>query len=225
LVALGFVAGAVLANVTVAVTAMVVPHPRESLNALSNTWWGVAAGLVGIWGGMLAAVALSATRGQMPWRRATWRVRPLDVLFVALGVAVQLSIDAAYTPLHIAHLDAPLHRLFGATTSWTFYAIALLTVVGAPVVEEMFFRATLFRALDLSWDHRGRLGQWAAVVVSALLFATAHFEWVQLPGLLVIGVVLALVYRRTQRLLPSVLTHAGFNLVPVVVLLWRRGGA
>ena len=55
-----------------------------------------------------------------------------------------------------------------------------------------------------------------------MLFGLAHGELVQLPGLIGLGIVLAAVYYRTERLLPSVLVHVGFNGVAVLSLALQR---
>jgi len=67
-----------------------------------------------------------------------------------------------------------------------------------------------------------RRGVAGAVVVSSLLFGLAHAELVQLPGLVALGIILAIVYQRTHRLLPSVLIHVGFNAVAVLDVLAHR---
>jgi membrane protease YdiL (CAAX protease family) len=63
-----------------------------------------------------------------------------------------------------------------------------------------------------------------AVVLSACLFALAHGEPVQFAGLALLGVVLGIVVKRTQRLVPSMLTHASFNAVALVSLIAQRAG-
>jgi membrane protease YdiL (CAAX protease family) len=81
----------------------------------------------------------------------------------------------------------------------------------------------IYRALDAGLSARaGRRGAAAAVGLSALIFALAHAEWLQLPGLFFLGVVLALVVRRTRRLVPAVLTHAGFNALTMASLIAQR---
>ena len=106
-----------------------------------------------------------------------------------------------------------------------FVLITVLTVVGAPIVEECFFRGFLYLGVATLWREswRGR-GLWMAAVASGLLFGLAHGELLQLPGLSLVGIVLARVYERTQRLLPSVLVHVGFNSLTVVALLMQRSG-
>jgi membrane protease YdiL (CAAX protease family) len=154
-----------------------------------------------------------------------WTLRTTDVAFVALGVGCQLLVDVLYIPFHIKNLNKPVHHLFGGATGATFVLVALMTTVGAPIVEEIFFRGVLFRALDAGFSARMKnAGTALAVVLSACLFALAHGEPVQFAGLALLGVVLGIVVKRTQRLVPSMLTHASFNAVALVSLIAQRAG-
>lgn len=88
--------------------------------------------------------------------------------------------------------------------------------MGAPLVEELFFRGLLLRAL------LGRTPVPVAVVISALLFGLAHFEAVQFAGLAAFGVILALLAWRTGRLMPGIGAHAAFNMAAVFSVVHIR---
>ena len=92
----------------------------------------------------------------------------------------------------------------------------VLACAAAPFFEELTFRGFVFNAL------RRYTPVWVAVVVSAIIFGLSHWQ----PGnagaiapLCAGGIVLALVYVRTGSLVASMLTHAAFNLVTVVLVL------
>ena len=53
---------------------------------------------------------------------------------------------------------------------------------------------------------------------SAVLFGLAHFEPLQLPALVSLGVILGVMAVSTKRLGPSIFAHAGFNLVTMIAL-------
>lgn len=95
-------------------------------------------------------------------------------------------------------------------------ALLLVLVVGvlAPIFEELFYRGLLQRALL----KRG-LPPLVAVVITALLFGASHFQLLQLPGLVVAGLVFGVLAQRTGRLGPAITAHIGFNMVTVVALL------
>jgi membrane protease YdiL (CAAX protease family) len=62
---------------------------------------------------------------------------------------------------------------------------------------------------------------WFPILISALLFGIAHFGYGPEPvSIYLLGLVLGYVYQRTHRILPSIVTHALFNLFSMVVL-WR----
>jgi membrane protease YdiL (CAAX protease family) len=64
--------------------------------------------------------------------------------------------------------------------------------------------------------------QWTdglALVVSSVLFGIAHFQLIQLPALILFGLVLGYMAQRTGRLGMSIFAHAGFNATTVYLLL------
>jgi membrane protease YdiL (CAAX protease family) len=92
-------------------------------------------------------------------------------------------------------------------------AMALLAVVGAPVVEELFYRGLLQHSLE------ARYNKVAVLVGVALIFAVIHFRPVEYPGLFAFGLVLGACLMVTGRLGMSLATHLGFNAAAVVVVL------
>ncbi len=97
-------------------------------------------------------------------------------------------------------------------------ALVFLACICAPVFEELVFRGFIFNAL-LRY-----LPLWLAVVLSSTLFGLAH--GIGQPGnggalfpLAVSGAALALVYYYSRSLTASMVTHATFNLLTVVLVL------
>ena len=224
----GFLAGEIVASILEEIGAQLA-HFHGGLSELSTLsappWWSVALGLVGLWCGFLGAYLFARSAGNLRDMPRQWTLRTTDVAFVALGVGCQLLVDVLYIPFHIKNLNKPVHHLFGGATGATFVLVALMTTVGAPIVEEIFFRGVLFRALDAGFSARMKsAGTALAVVLSACLFALVHGEPGQFAGLALLGVVLGIVVKRTQRLVPSMLTHASFNAVALVSLIAQRAG-
>ena len=112
--------------------------------------------------------------------------------------------------------SAPSNRLTGGSHGAGFFLIAVLTVVGAPFFEELYFRGVLLRALARLF---GRVGGWVgpalSVVVTGLVFALSHFESLQFAGLATFGIILSAVSYRTGRLGMNMVAHATFNLMAV----------
>jgi membrane protease YdiL (CAAX protease family) len=143
--------------------------------------------------------------------------------FVGLpvGVACQLLlVPLIYLPLQqfiSKHdLEEPVRRVTDSAHGGAFIALTIVVVVGAPVVEELFFRGLVLRSLQR------RFGDTWAVVGSAVIFGVAHFEPLQLPALVALGVILGVMAVSTKRLGPSIFTHAGFNLVTMIALAVSR---
>lgn len=224
--AAGFVVGEILGTLLVGVLAATYHYPG-GLSALAHAsappWWFVAGSLVGLWAGFAVAIQLARTHGHLAPLPGQWRFRPGDVVYVVLGVVLQIGVDLAYRAWHVSHLNQPVTHLFGGVSGASAVLIALMTLLGAPFMEEMFFRGLVFRGLSGALHARQRgLALWVAVVASALLFALAHGEAAQFAGLAAVGVVLAVLVVRTQRLAPSFLTHASFNAVALAALFSQR---
>lgn len=222
----GFIVGQVLASVLDTVVAAIVGYPG-GVTALSGAseppWWANAFGLAGLWVGFGVAIVYAHRRGQLVPLKGAWRPRRIDVAYVALGVGLQIVVGLAYLPFHFKNMDTPVNHLFGSAHGTSFALLAVMTVLGAPLMEEWLFRGVIFRALDIGMSSRwGRSGTVVAVVVSGFIFAAAHAEWLQLPGLFFLGVVLAVIVKRTQRLLPAMLTHVGFNALTMASLISQR---
>ena len=97
-----------------------------------------------------------------------------------------------------------------------------MSVLVAPLLEEWFFRGTLYRALRQALGERARvMSTTLAVVISAGLFALAHGEPLQFAGLVFLGMVLALLVR-TNTTRTDIVAHTSFNGVAFAALLSQR---
>ena len=88
----------------------------------------------------------------------------------------------------------------------------LMAGVVAPFAEELVFRGLLFPWL------RARLGVPAAVLLSALFFATMHGALILIPALTVVGAAFAVIYQRSGSLWPAIVAHSVFNGIMIVAL-------
>jgi membrane protease YdiL (CAAX protease family) len=119
---------------------------------------------------------------------------------VAHGYTALLQHVPAAAEL-IRRSQEQIAKLAGFKTSYVVMAVGF-----APFAEEYLFRGLLFRALDREW------GGWRAVLGSAAFFAIYHppLSWAPV-GLL--GIVNALLFKKTGRLLPAVILHMVYNAV------------
>jgi len=180
----------------------------------------LAAGEAALWVGLLGA-PLWASRLKGAGSLAEdfgFSFRWTDpVVGLPIGIACQLLlVPLIYLPLQqfiSKHdLEEPVRRVTDSAHGGGFIALSIVVVVGAPIVEELFFRGLVLRSLQR------RFGDTWAVLGSAVLFGLAHFEYLQLPALVSLGVILGAMAVSSKRLGPSIFAHAGFNLVTMIAL-------
>ncbi len=94
--------------------------------------------------------------------------------------------------------------LFRDASPGEMAGLGILVVVAGPFFEEYLFRGLLFGGLR-------RNGEWAATLVSALIFALAHRDPAGFLPYLWIAIVFARTYAMTGSLFPSMIAHALFN--------------
>lgn len=91
--------------------------------------------------------------------------------------------------------------------------LVLCVAVGAPVVEELFYRGLVQPALIRLTNPTIGIG------LASLIFGAVHFSLVELIPLSVVGLVLGLLAHRTGRLLPAIIAHMAFNSFTLAILL------
>ena len=145
------------------------------------------------------------------------RFRAFDLLGIPIGIASQaVLIPAIYWALRVSSEDVSSQARTltdRASSDAEVVLLVLMVVVGAPIIEELFFRGLLMRAIQARWNDG------LALVASALFFALVHFQPLQIPGLFVFGLILGTCAQRTGRLGMSILAHSAFNATAVVMLL------
>lgn len=228
---LGFLAGQV-AGAIFSLAAAAAAGKVNNLSAIANlneppTWY-IVSTLVGLWVGFLGGPWLASTvRGTRNLvRDVGLRFKLVDLVGIPIGIGGQFLVVAIYIPIsqHVnnfsSKFNAPSQKLTGGSHGAGFAIIAVLTVVGAPFFEELFFRGLLLRSFARLF---GRFGRWVgpalAIVITGVLFGLAHAESLQLLGLAVFGIILSFVSYRTGRLGMNMVSHATFNLVAVVATL------
>ncbi len=172
-----------------------------------------------LWLGLIGAPLLARRRG-LDWaEQLGWRFKPVDVpLGIAVGLGLQLVVlPVLYWPIlrvfDDLDVEGPARELVDlAGDPQGFAVLVAMTVVAAPLSEEIFFRGLVQGAL------RDRLGPAAAVAASSLAFALVHFQAAQFPALLVIGTAHALLVHRTGRIAAALCSHTVFNAVTVIAL-------
>lgn len=188
---------------------------------------GQAVSQMGLWTGMVGAAVVASRRKGAGTLAEDFGLkgRWSDI---GLGLVVALAVQVLVLPA-IAYLlrpllgepevSGPVQDLLDKSQGLAFAGLILSVAVGAPIVEELFFRGLLLRSLQR------RVPDWAAVVVSAVAFGLAHGSALPLDGVILVmvsltvfGAILAVLAIRTGRLGPSIVTHAVFNLFTLLYL-------
>ncbi len=162
-----------------------------------------------------AGVVYRLSPNTWPSRRQVWAYILLGIPLIAIAI---LGLYILYLPLSYVFpdfvvewvLDAPpLIWWSGDPETLIASSInAIVLVIVAPVVEEVFFRGFLLSR----W--RQKYGVRRAVVLSSVVFAVLHIDFI---GGVVFGTVLALIYIKTNSLIGPIIAHMANN---GIVLLW-----
>ncbi|MFQ5653317.1 MAG: lysostaphin resistance A-like protein [Planctomycetota bacterium] len=205
-----------------------VPPPVPLLASWALTPFREGVLLAGIAGSRLLAVGLllgvPVVRGQSlgalgignapPGRGAfqglvTYLVCIPGVFVVSIGWAILIAAFG-----HGGEAQQTVERFLGAVRAGHTTVICLfffVAVVGAPLLEEILFRAITFR-----WLAR-RLGTGMGVLLSSLIFGLVHLNLAAFLPVTLLGAILALLYHRTGNLWSPVALHGAYNLCQ---LLW-----
>jgi uncharacterized protein len=178
-----------------------------------------------LWAGFLgAAIYASRINGTRSFEEdygLAWPTRRDVVGGVAAGalgrvwpiILVLLTVWATHE-----NLSASSPRILGETpvgmAGWT--AVVLVTVVGAPLVEEIFFRGLVQGAFTR------RVGAVPAIFITAIIFSLSHVtgEGVAAPlTLFPMALLLSYLRVRTGRLATGMVAHATFNALVLLLFL------
>lgn len=104
--------------------------------------------------------------------------------------------------------------LIDMADTWPKVIVLILFVgVGAPVVEELFYRGIVQRWLV------DTIGPVLGIGIASVIFGAVHLSLIEFAPLAVVGAVLGYLYWRTGRLLPAIVAHMTFNMITLVNLL------
>jgi len=136
-----------------------------------------------------------------------WNWPSSIAVYVLTGFALSLALQG------LAHLlpipkELPIDNFF--RTPAEAWALSILSVTLAPLMEEFFFRGFLYPVLAR------RLGLPVAVLITALGFALLHgaqltFAWGPVLVIFLVGIVLTMVRAKQNSVAASVLIHMAYN--------------
>lgn len=130
----------------------------------------------------------------------------LMVLVISLGIGLAGNLLGQAVEHFRPVSDADSVALEDMLLNSSVWINLLVTAVLAPVVEEFLFRKLLM-------DRLLGYGEWAAVLVSGLMFGMAHGNFGQFFYAFGIGLVWAYMYAKTGRISYTIVIHGIFNII------------
>jgi membrane protease YdiL (CAAX protease family) len=82
----------------------------------------------------------------------------------------------------------------------------LVLCIIAPIAEEYLFRGLMMRKM-LRWN----ISPWYAIIGSSIMFGLIHLNPAQIPGPIILGIVMAWMCYRTKSLIPGIIIHITNN--------------
>jgi hypothetical protein len=181
---------------------------------------------VPLWAGFLGAALFASRRNGTGRLAADYGFGAPSLGDVGLGVLGGLAgrivsfffVLLVIIEQHLSDAGSLSQTVLGITpqgiAGWA--VLIILTVVGAPIVEEVFFRGLIQGAFSR------RVGPVAALFVTAVIFSLSH-----VPGegpfapfqLFPMALVLGYLRLRTGRLAAGMLAHAEFNAIGLAIVL------
>ena len=153
-------------------------------------------------------VLVTRERGRPDFLAAIhWKWPSNIAVYVLVGFALSLALQGLAHFLPIPK-ELPIDSFF--RTPAEAWALGILSVTLAPLMEELFFRGFLYPVLA------HRLGLPIAVFVTALGFALLHgaqlmFSWGPVLVIFLVGIVLTMVRAKQNSVAASLLIHMAYN--------------
>lgn len=170
---------------------------------------------------ILAVIAMAAIRAGRGWRALlawrSWRPQRYWKLFLTLfALTIAWEVLASVAIEHF-HPEAKDWVNPPREAPW-FIGFLVLAVLVGPLAEEVLFRGWMYTSL------RASFGAVAAVLVTSVLFAIAHWESTHLYALAVfpVGLALALIRERAGSIRASFVFHALYNGAASVMLFFDK---
>ena len=150
--------------------------------------------------------------------------KPFPVLLLIKGLFFLIfsTIILSSAVLNLAKLAGitlppqPITVFLAKADPVQFIAVVISAVVFAPILEEWAFRRVIFGKLATL------LSCPAAMILTSFLFSLMHGNILHAPSLLLMGMILQWVMRRTSSIFCPILIHAMFNLFNLVMILLAR---
>ncbi|WP_426131520.1 CPBP family intramembrane glutamic endopeptidase [Pararhizobium sp. PWRC1-1] len=176
---------------------------RPVLQGVIGSFGGGIAGIAGF-GAVFAMRRRSLAAFGIRYSTVRWSV--IASVMGVVGYGLSLIIVSAYQEVAGHHGENPQAILHAAARggAWPFLLSFLGGAVLTPIGEELLFRGVIANALN-------KYGAWAGVGLSSVIFGLVHGWSVVLWVAIMVGLLSAILLRRTGSVWPCIVLHAVYN--------------
>jgi membrane protease YdiL (CAAX protease family) len=145
----------------------------------------------------------------------------LAILAAAIVLPIALALNWLSTVIleglgQKASAQQTVQALQSTETREQMIYFGIVTIVLAPIVEELLFRGILYPTVKQFGYPKFAL--WSV----SIFFAAEHLNVPTFIPLLFLGVILIFLYETTENLLAPIITHALFNAANFALLIWNK---
>ena len=146
---------------------------------------------------------------------AEWRWLPLALAGGVLLYILTTFILGMLTVLfpELAEPQNVSNVIAEAQTTWDIIAVVIAVAILAPLGEELLFRGYIYHSLT---PHYAPL---VSMLFTSLIFGAMHLDFLRFIPLSIVGLFLNIVAMKSKSLYGSMVMHAAWNMVMVLVLL------
>ena len=218
---------------------VVIASGHGDTDPMEMPTWVVSVSAASLWiPALVALVIVSRSRGTGSWARDFGlRARWIDLVGLPIGVASQLILVPLVTlpftrlfpdSFSAERVEERARGLADMASGPRIVLLALVVVVGAPLVEELVYRGFIQRHLP---DRRFRIrilgvllpavriSPAVSLLITAVVFTLVHLSPPEFPGLFAFSLVLGLCAARTGRLGMAVAAHVAFNATGLLLVV------
>lgn len=142
--------------------------------------------------------------------KLNFNIRKLSLPVIALILLIIIGSEFLIRPfVDLTRLfnNSPVNFTYEGFSTYQIY-ISITALIIAPIFEELFFRAFLFKKLILN------NGLLTGLLVSSFLFSIIHWETpLNLIPAFIVGIISAVIFYKTGNIIYSILLHFLYNAV------------
>lgn len=181
----------------------------------------VGQGLAGVIGWFAIPIIVLRRRNTpqlLRWRRPSLgdlvsAATALGIIYITLFIYVTI-VEALGQDQLVPQSTIDEGRLYHHTS--VIIALGILVILAAPIYEETFARGFVLGGLRRNW------GILPAFLISAAVFSALHADLGSMIPFAIAGVILGLLYVRTDSLTAPTIAHIGFNVIGFSLTLGQQ---